>query len=225
MPSISALTPAQAAAWRRYYTLLDDLRGSAVWEADQVEQAERLAQLGKRVPPRFVVALPDDRNFECMQRAVAELSEITPTWPVQLYNETWGWARVTVNDAYSSKVLQPGDVYEAGEVSATDRPAAQLVARTLRGRGHRVDVGEQLVVHVGAQGLTVRHSAGRAWRLRAWSPAGEQLHGRMQIGAVVVRGVQQGVTAEQPPRKQRADRMQHVASWSDVSFHDLPLLG
>jgi hypothetical protein len=71
----------------------------------------------------------------------------------------------------------------------------------------------------------MRHSAGKAYRLRAWSPDGEQLHGRMQIGAVVVRGVQRGVSAEQPPRKRRADTLQLICSWGELGFYDLPLLG
>lgn len=148
---------------------------------------------------------------------------------MQVFAETWGWARVQVNGATSSRRLPPGEAVPVGPVERGAEPAARDVIAALTAAGHTARVkalleGEEggprvLEVVPGPGGLSARWGHGRAFRLYAWAPGGEPLHQKVSVGAVVVRGLLRGVEdASGRPRKTRADRLRLVTVWEGVGL-------
>lgn len=216
MPSIStALSKEESARWRKYFHLLDSLREYAVWRH---EEDGEVRENGLQRPPRFVAVVEDERRFRRLVGRAETLGEMTTKWPPQFFDEVWGWGRVHVGDGRRSARLPPGLQADVVGVGGDDLGRVTGLLSELALRGHQADVVDgRLLVVPGGDGLTVRQGGGRAFRLRAWSESGELLH-TLSVGAVVCRGVRQGVTEGGGPRKQRADAMTRFGSWDGVSF-------
>lgn len=215
MPSLETmLNPALSAQWREYFALLDALRPYAVWQ--HPEDGE-LRPSGLQRPPRFVAAVESPERFAHFQQQAAALSDLRTKWPVQAFDEVWGWGRVSVGSGSHSRRLEPGLPMDCGQVKDQEQAARVITALEAQGHGAMVADG-QLMVTPGAQGLTVRQGGGRAFRLAAWGETGEVLHSKLSVGAVVCRGVHQGIHESSGPRKTRADTMHQVTSWEGLSF-------
>lgn len=218
MPSIStALSPELTKQWRDYFHLLDSLRGFAVWRFEEDGQPR---ENGTQRPPRFVAVVENPDRFAMYQQRAAEVSHLQTKWPIQFFDEVWGWGRVQVNAASHAQRLNSGEPADMGEVKPSEQHQVMQVVRVLEEAGHRAGVHDgRLVVTPGAAGLTARSGGGRAFRLHVWSQDGHQLH-RLSVGAVVCRGVLQGIEdASIRPRKPRADTMTRLAGWGGVTLY------
>ena len=215
MPSIETLlNPALSALWREYFTLLDGLRTRAVWRHE--EDGEPRPN-GAQRPPRFVAVVEDSTRFAHLQEQVAAFADLNTKWPVQLFDEVWGWGRVSVGTGTHSRRLEAGHAADVGAVK--DTGAALRLVAILEASGHQASVIDgRLVVTPNLDGLTMRTTGGRAFRLSAWDESGTLLHSKLSVGAVVCRGVRQGIHENSGPRKTRSDTLEMVASWEGVTF-------
>lgn len=215
MPSLETLlNPALSAQWREYFALLDALRPRTVWRH---EEDGELRPSGLQRPPRFVAVVESPERFAHLQQQTAALSDLRTKWPVQLFDEVWGWGRVSVGSGAHSRRLEAGLPADCGQVR--DQGQAARVVAALEAAGHSVTVADgRLMVTPGAGGLTVRQGSGRAFRLAAWSESGKLLHAKLSVGAVVCRGVHQGIHESSGPRKRRADTLHQVAAWEGMGF-------
>ena len=138
MPSIETLlNPALSAQWREYFALLDALRPRAVWR--HPEDGE-LRPSGLQRPPRFVAVVESAERFAHLQQQTAALSDLRTKWPVQLFNEVWGWGRVSVGSGSHSRRLEPGLPADCGQV--TDQGQAARVVAALEAAGHGATVAD-----------------------------------------------------------------------------------
>lgn len=220
------MTKTEAAGWRDYFALLEELRNFAVWQHE--EDGEDLAS-GRRRPPRFVAVLEDEKAWSAFEKRVAALP-ITARYPIQMFDQVWGWARVQVNTANASKRLPVGETVVLGEVKRGEEGRASEVVAALVAAGHRASIeGDEETNGAGLLsltpqngGLTVRWSSGRAFRLYAWSEEGEPLHQKLQCGAVVVRACGSVEDDSARRRKPRADRLKRLTSWGEFSVWQSP---
>lgn len=138
---------------------------------------------------------------------------------------------MSVTSAVSSRRVPTGEWLSLGVSDTASTQAAEEVVARLVAEGHRARFrqvkpqdgnqgGIELEV-LAAPGLSMRWGHGRSFALRAWSPDGVMLHRRLSVGAVVVRGVQQGIFADQTPRKQRKDAARWVCRWADVDYYQV----
>ncbi|MFC6619769.1 hypothetical protein [Deinococcus radiophilus] len=219
-----------SALWADYFRLLDTLRESAVWRWDEDGQ---LLDDGQRKPPRFVAVIEDAASWQRLEALVQELAVVQERtkWPIQLFNESWGWGKVSVTSAVSSRRVPPGEWLSLGVSDAASTQAAEEVVARLVAEGHKARVrqvkaqdgesgGIQLEV-LAAPGLSMRWGHGRAFTLRAWDTDGVMLHRKISVGAVVVRGVQQGIHLDQTPRKQRKDTARWVCRWDGKDYYQV----
>lgn len=216
MPSIStALSKEESSRWRRYFRLVRDLREYAIWryEEDGKPKAD-----GSQRPPRFVAVVEDERRFHRLMQRAEVLGEMNTTWPPRFYDEIWGWGRVHVGTGSRSVRLPPGLPADVAGVEPKKGELVAPVISALEARGHEARVADgRLIVTPGPAGLTARQGGGRAFKLRVWSESGELLH-TLAVGAVVCRGVRQGITEGGGPRKQRSDALKQFAGFGGVSF-------
>lgn len=220
MPILSTY---ESGLWKSYFGLLDTLRAYTVWKHE--EDGELRADGWRQKPPRFIAVVEDQATFAHLQARAAEVAALPTKWPIQMFDEGWGWGRVQVNDASASKRYPMGEVINLGPVEKNQDAAAREVVAALLVAGHQARLvkekeGQHLEVTVGPGGLTTRWSSGRAFRLRAWSPAGDQLHDKLSVGAVICRGVLRGIEdGSGSPRKTRADKLQKIATWGEFSLY------
>lgn len=218
MPSITTLNSHASSLWREYFTVVETLREYAVWRHE--EDGQRHAA-GSNRPPRFVAVVADQAAFEGFQQRAVALAILNTKWPIQTFDEVWGWGRVQVNSATHARRLQAGLPVTLGEVDRPEDAAGVLAA--LEAAGHQAVVADgQLVVTPGPAGLTARQGGGRAFRLRAWAEDGTLLHDKLSVGVVVCRGVQRGIEdGSGRSRKTRADALVQVASWNGVTLYQV----
>lgn len=218
MPSDSAAPRHSSELWASYQQFLWALRPHAVWRHDQ--DGEQRAD-GRPYPPRFVAVVEDREQLAAFGQRAAALADLTVRWPVQVFPEVWGWARLAVNAAPSTRRFPVGEWVALGAVTSAEMDAAAAFIERMRAAGVEVklqeqDGGEALRARAPFP-LTVRLSTGDAWRLRAYSPEGALLH-RVAVGAVVVAGLSGGVHVGTTPRKSRKDRLEQLGTWSGVSL-------
>ncbi|GHG13094.1 hypothetical protein GCM10017783_26130 [Deinococcus piscis] len=219
MPSISTIfSPTLSAQWREYFSLLNSLRGSAIWRHE--EDGESRPNGGQR-PPRFVAVVDDAAHFARFQAQAEALADLNTKWPVQCFDEVWGWGRVSVGSGSRSQRLEAGLPADIGEVSTKELDKVAGVIAILEASGHWAAVADgRLMVTPGPAGLTARLGSGRAFRLAAWSESGEQLHSKLSVGVVVCRGVLRGIEdTTGRPRKQRADALPKLTNWAGVNLY------
>ncbi len=222
MPSVDTiLSPTLSVQWREYFSLLDSLRSFAVW---QHEEDGELRPNGGQRPPRFVAAVADEARFVQFQQQAAAVADLRTKWPVQVFDEVWGWGRVSVGVGSHAQRLTAGLPADLGEVTRADHKQVAGVIAALEDAGHGVRVADgRLMVTPGPAGLTIRQGSGRAFRLHVWSEQGQPLHHKLSVGAVLCRGVLRGIEdTTGRPRKQRADALKLLAAWNGVGFYGLP---
>ena len=220
----------EPASWASYFSLLSELRGVAVWRHEEDDQ---VLHDGKQQPPRFVAVVDDAAKWQQLVARVEELAQVQgrTKWPVQLFDEHWGWGRVSVTSAVSSRRVPAGEWLSLGVSDTASTQAAEEVVARLVAEGHKArfrqvspkdgsqgGIGMEVLA---APGLSMRWGYGRSFALRAWDTDGTMLHRKLSVGAVVVRGVQQGIHLDERPRKPRRDAARWVCRWDDVDYYQL----
>src|SRR5699024_3482853 len=136
----------------------------------------------------------------------------------------WGWGKVSVSEAVSSRRLQVGQSYVIVDKKAT-RERVETVAALLKAKGHDAYVEQTeegkfaLEVCAKQAGLSARWGYGHAYTLRAWDTSGNLLHPKRSVGVVVIRGIERGIFVDETPRKRRRDAAVHLCRWGKVDFY------